>query len=462
MADTVQDALDAFTRGEFVVVLDAADRENEADLVLSAAHMTPEKMAFLLRHTTGIVCVPMPAARADALGLPLMVADNTDRHRTAFTVTVDALDGTTTGVSAADRTATARRLADPAARPEEFARPGHMFPLRAHADGVLGRPGHTEAAVDLARLAGLDPVTIISELSRPDGEMARGDDVLDFARRYGLPVIGIADLIAARREALEVPAISLTARPVHPEPGGSEHLIRREALEVPAISLTARPVNTGPDDGEHLPLREAEEVPAIPLPTAHGEFTARLVRTEPDGGEHLVLTLGDLSGDEPVLVRVHSECATGDLFGSLRCDCGEQLHSGLAAIAAAGRGVLVYERGHEGRGIGLADKFRAYALQDRGADTVDANLRLGHPADARDFGPAARVLLRLGVRAVTLLTNNPDKVHALREAGLSVAARPLRTVPARENVRYLRTKQARLGHDLALEDGLAPTGSQPW
>jgi 3,4-dihydroxy 2-butanone 4-phosphate synthase/GTP cyclohydrolase II len=406
MADTVQDALDAFTRGEFVVVLDAADRENEADLVLAAAHMTPEKMAFLLRHTTGIVCVPMPAARADALGLPLMVADNTDRHRTAFTVTVDALEGTTTGVSAADRAATARKLADPAARPEEFARPGHMFPLRAHADGVLGRPGHTEAAVDLAELAGLDPITIISELTRPDGEMARGEDVLDFARRHGLPVIGIADLIAARREALEVPA--------------------------------------------------------IPLPTAHGDFTARLVRTEPDGGEHLVLTLGDLGGDQPVLVRVHSECATGDLFGSLRCDCGEQLHSGLAAIAAAGRGVLVYERGHEGRGIGLADKFRAYALQDRGADTVDANLRLGHPADARDFGPAARVLLRLGVRAVTLLTNNPDKVHALREAGLSVTTRPLRTVPARENVRYLRTKQARMGHDLALDPeatALAPTGT---
>jgi 3,4-dihydroxy 2-butanone 4-phosphate synthase/GTP cyclohydrolase II len=409
MTNTVQDALDALTRGEFVVVLDAADRENEADLVLSAACMTPEKMAFLLRHTTGIVCVPMPAARADALGLPLMVADNTDPHRTAFTVTVDAVEGTTTGVSAADRAATARRLADPGARPEEFTRPGHMFPLRAHAGGVLGRPGHTEAAVDLAELSGLDPIMIISELTRPDGEMARGEDVLDFARRHALPVIGIADVIAARRAS--------------------------------------------------------REVPAIPLPTAHGEFTARLLGTEPDG-EQLVLTLGDLSGEQPVLVRVHSACATGDLFGSLRCDCGEQLQSGLATIAAAGRGVLVYERDHEGRGIGLADKFRAYALQDQGADTVDANLRLGHPADARDFGPAARVLLRLGLRSVTLLTNNPDKVHALSDAGLRVTARPLRTVPARENVRYLRTKQARMGHDLALDDGLAPTGTtdgtQPW
>lgn len=399
MADTVHDALEAVVRGEFVVVTDAADRENEADLVLAAAHMTPGKMAFLLRHCTGIVCVPMPAARADALGLPLMVADNTERHRTAFTVTVDAVEHTTTGVSAADRAVTARKLADPAARPEDFARPGHMFPLRAHPEGVLGRAGHTEAAVDLGELAGIDPVMVICELSRPDGEMVRGEDVREFARRYDLPLIGIQDLIEVRGRA-------------------------------------------------------TEETPSIPLPTPHGEFTATLVRTEPDGAEHLVLALGDLSAGEPVLVRVHSECATGDLFGSLRCDCGEQLRAYLETISQARRGVLVYERGHEGRGIGLADKFRAYALQDRGADTVDANLRLGHPADARDFRAAARVLLRLGLSEVTLLTNNPDKVHALAAEGLKVTACPLRTVPAPENVRYLRTKQARLGHDLALDPDL--------
>ncbi|TDV57525.1 3,4-dihydroxy-2-butanone-4-phosphate synthase [Actinophytocola oryzae] len=409
MVGKLHDALDAVAHGEFVVVVDAADRENEADLVLAATHMTPEKMAFLLRHCSGIVCVPMPAERADALDLPLMVTDNTERHSTAFTVTVDALDRTTTGVSAGDRAITARKLADPDARPADFSRPGHMFPLRAHVDGVLGRTGHTEAAVDLGRMAGLDPVMVICELTRPDGAMIRGEDVADFAARFDLPVVKIKDVVAAR---------------------------------------------------------EAErEVPSIPLPSTYGEFTATL-KAEADGTEHLVLSLGDLSGAAPVLVRVHSECATGDLFGSLRCDCGEQLRTGLQTIAEAGRGVLVYERGHEGRGIGLADKFRAYALQDRGADTVDANLRLGHPADARDFAPAAKVLTGLGLTDVVLLTNNPDKVRALRAAGLRVTARPLRTIPAPENVRYLHTKQVRLGHDLAVHGELASTGTadgrEPW
>ena len=398
MVGKLHDALDAVAHGEFVVVVDAADRENEADLVISAAHMTPEKMAFLLRHSSGIVCVPMTAERADALDLPLMVADNTERHSTAFTVTVDALERTTTGVCAGDRAVTARTLADPNARPDDFSRPGHMFPLRAHPDGVLGRTGHTEAAVDLGVMAGLDPVMVICELTRPDGGMVRGEDVAAFAARYDLPVVEISEIVAARR-------------------------------------------------------RE-REVPSIPLPTAYGEFTTSLT-TDTDGTEHLVLSMGDLSGGDPVLVRVHSECATGDLFGSLRCDCGEQLRAGLTAIAEAGRGVLVYERGHEGRGIGLADKFRAYALQDRGADTVDANLRLGHPADARDFAPAAELLARLGLTDVVLLTNNPDKVRALRAAGLRVTASPLRTVPAPENVHYLHTKQVRMGHDL----GLAPTGT---
>lgn len=408
MSDSLRDALDAVTHGEFVVVVDAADRENEADLVLAATHMTQAKMAFLLRHSSGIVCVPMSGERADALGLPLMVTDNTERHGTAFTVTVDAVHGTTTGVSAADRSVTARALADPDAVPGDFSRPGHVFPLRAHADGVLGRTGHTEAAVDLARMAGVEPVMVICELTTPDGAMFRGDDAAEFARRYDLPVVEIADIIAARRAQ--------------------------------------------------------REVPTVPLPTAYGDFTADLITTEPDGTEHVVLSLGDLSGPEPVLVRVHSECATGDLFGSLRCDCGEQLRASLTTIAEAGRGVLLYERGHEGRGIGLAEKFRAYALQDRGADTVDANLRLGHPADARDFAPAARVLAGLGLRHVTLLTNNPDKVRALRAEGLRVTARPLRTVPAPQNVHYLHTKQERMGHDLALDSALAATGTgrEPW
>jgi 3,4-dihydroxy 2-butanone 4-phosphate synthase/GTP cyclohydrolase II len=409
MVGTLHDALDAVAHGEFVVVVDAKDRENEADLVLAAKHLTPEKMAFLLRHCSGIVCVPMPAERADALDLPLMVADNTERHSTAFTVTVDALDGTTTGVSASDRAVTARKLADPNARPRDFSRPGHMFPLRAHAEGVLGRTGHTEAAVDLGRMAGLDPVMVICELTRQDGAMVRGEDVADFAARFDLTVVDIKDIVAARKAE--------------------------------------------------------RAVPSIPLPTAYGEFTATLI-----ADEHLVLSMGDLSGVDPVLVRVHSECATGDLFGSLRCDCGEQLRAGLRTIADAGRGVLVYERGHEGRGIGLADKFRAYALQDRGADTVDANLRLGHPADARDFAPAAKVLTDLGLTDVVLLTNNPDKVRALRAAGLTVTARPLRTAPAPENVRYLHTKQVRMGHDLAidtaLDEVLASTGTadgrEPW
>jgi 3,4-dihydroxy 2-butanone 4-phosphate synthase/GTP cyclohydrolase II len=251
---------------------------------------------------------------------------------------------------------------------------------------------------------GVEPVMVICELTKPDGGMLRGEEAVEFARRYDLTAVEIAEIVAARRAQ--------------------------------------------------------REVPSIPLPTAYGDFVADLVRTEPDGTEHLVLSLGDLSGPDPVLVRVHSECATGDLFGSLRCDCGEQLRAGLTAIAEAGRGVLVYERGHEGRGIGLAEKFRAYALQDRGADTVDANLRLGHPADARDFAPAARVLGRLGLRDVTLLTNNPDKVRALRAEGLRVTARPLRTVPAPQNVHYLRTKQVRLGHDLAVDgEPLAATGT---
>jgi 3,4-dihydroxy 2-butanone 4-phosphate synthase/GTP cyclohydrolase II len=390
--ERIQQAIDAIRGGDFVVVVDAADRENEADLVLGAEFATTSKLAFLLRHTSGIVCAPMTAGRADALGLPLMVGENSDPHRTAFTVSVDACAGT--GISAADRAATARALADPGAAPSDFRRPGHMFPLRAHPDGIRGRAGHTEASLELGRRAGIEPVMLISELMTEWGEPADRDAAEAFARRYGLAIVDTAEILAL-------------AHP--PEP--------------------------------------------IRLPTDYGTFDTRLVQ-EPDGLEHLVLTLGKVDSGSPVLVRIHSECATGDLFGSRRCDCGEQLRQSLALIGAAGRGVIVYERGHEGRGIGLADKLRAYALQDLGADTIDANLKLGLPADAREFAPAARVLAELGVRSAILLTNNPAKVAAVREQGIDVEPCRLQTTPLPDNVRYLRTKQGRLGHDLDLPAAL--------
>ena len=383
---SLERAIAAFADGEFVVVVDAADRENEADLVLGAAFATQEKLAFLLRHTSGIVCVPLTGERADELDLPLMVGENTDAHRTAFTVSVDACAGT--GISAADRAATARALADPAARPGDFARPGHMFPLRAHPDGIRGRAGHTEASLELARLAGVAPVTVISELMTEWGEPAGRAAAVAFAERFGLPLVHTSELIAAV-----------------------------------------------------APVR------SVPIPTDNGTFEVRLAQ-EADGLEHVVLTLGEVAGPEPVLVRIHSECATGDIFGSRRCDCGEQLRRSLEEIRDAGRGVIVYERGHEGRGIGLASKLRAYALQDEGADTVDANLRLGLPADARDFAPAARLLRDLGVSSAILLTNNPVKVAAVRAAGIDVEPRRLQSTPVADNVRYLRTKRARFGHDL--------------
>lgn len=394
MADTVRPAVDAIARGQFAVVLDAATRENEADLVIAAEALTTEQMAFLLRHTSGIVCTPMPQERADQLDLPLMVTTNTERHGTAFTVSVDAGDGITTGVSAADRARTVRLLGDSRTRPSDLRRPGHVFPLRAHPRGVLGRAGHTEASIELARLAGIDPVMVISELIREDGAMVTGQQAVEWAEANGLAVVSTDEIVLSRRH---------------------------DAVE---------------------------RVATIPLQTEHGDFTATLMRTQPDGLEHIVLSHGDIATDpaSPVLVRVHSECATGDLFGSRRCECGKQMNDALRAITEAGAGVLVYVRGHEGRGIGLADKFRAYELQDDGMDTVDANLALGHPADARDFTPAAMVLGRLGVETVELMTNNPDKVRALRAFGLIVTARPLRVPPEPANVRYLSTKQTRLGH----------------
>ncbi|WP_211355031.1 bifunctional 3,4-dihydroxy-2-butanone-4-phosphate synthase/GTP cyclohydrolase II [Blastococcus colisei] len=394
----VQSAVAALADGGLVVVIDDADREDEGDLVVAAELVSPDQMAFLVRHTTGIVCVPMPAARADDLRLPLMVADNTDLHETAFTVSVDAV-GTGTGVSADDRTATARALADPATRPRDLRRPGHVFPLRARAGGVLRRAGHTEAAVDLLTMAGLSGVGVISEIVADDGSMRRGPDLRAFADEHGLPVLAVADLVRHRRS--------------------SERLV--------------------------------EPVAGSAMPTAFGDFRAVAYRSTLDDVEHLALVMGDVAAagrsEAGVLVRVHSECLTGDILGSLRCDCGAQLEQALRAIAAEGCGVVVYLRGHEGRGIGLGHKIRAYALQELGLDTVDANIAQGLPVDSRSYGVGARILGDLGVQRLRLITNNPAKYGGLDGHGLQIIGRvALPTVPTPHNVRYLRTKQDRLGH----------------
>ncbi|MGC8628059.1 MAG: bifunctional 3,4-dihydroxy-2-butanone-4-phosphate synthase/GTP cyclohydrolase II [Acidimicrobiales bacterium] len=395
----VEEVLAAIGRGEIVVVLDDEGRENEGDLVVAAGTVTPEKIAFFVRYTSGFICTAMSEERADELGLPLMVAHNTEPQRTAFAVTVDAAVGTTTGISATERAATARRLADPSARARDFTRPGHVHVLRARAGGVLCRAGHTEAAVDLARLAGREPVGVLAEVVSADGlSMARGDELEAFAARHGLLVVTIADLVGYRRR--------------------SEALVRRVA--------TAR------------------------LPTRVGEFTCYSYESLFGGEAHLALAMGELHPDESVLVRVHSECLTGDVFGSLRCDCGEQLGQAMARVAAAGAGVVVYLRGHEGRGIGILDKLRAYELQERGYDTVDANVELGLPVDGRDYGAAAQILLDLGVHKVRLLTNNPAKCAALEGFGVKVIERvPLEIPPNKENLTYLKTKRDRLGHLLA-------------
>ncbi len=403
MTDNLSKALRALRDGQFVVVSDATDRENEADLIIAAEHATSERLAFLIRHTSGIVCAPMTGERADALGLPPMVANNTDPHRTAFTVSVDAKANITTGISAADRAETLRALAAPASTPADFVRPGHVFPLRAHPELLRGRAGHTEAGVELMRLAELTPVAAICELACDDGTVMRGAAVAEFADEHGLVHLGVDEIAAASPAEGEAPAVTV------------------------------------------------ESLATAALPTRYGDFTIEMLRTRPDEGEHVVLRLGDpaeLAEGPPPLVRIHSECATGDLFGSRRCDCGEQLKASLREIGAAGRGVVIYERGHEGRGIGLADKLHAYVLQDRGADTVDANLRLGHPADGRDFRPVAAVLVHLGITSAVLLTNNPEKLGAVRAAGIDAIARPLRATPHEDNIHYLETKRLRFGHDL--------------
>jgi 3,4-dihydroxy 2-butanone 4-phosphate synthase/GTP cyclohydrolase II len=401
-AEAVQTAVAALAAGRMVIVVDDADREDEGDLVVAAELVTTEQMAFLVRHTTGIVCAPMPADRAAALQLPQMVTDNTDAHGTAFTVTVDSVD-TGTGVSAADRATTVRALAAATTRPEHLRRPGHVFPLVARAGGVLVRAGHTEAAVDLAVLAGLSGVGVIGEIVDEDGSMRRGASLTAFAEQHGLPVLAIADLVRYRR--------------------ATERLV--------------------------------ELVGSSQMPTAFGDFRALAYRNTLDGTEHLALVMGDLAAagrtEAGALVRVHSECLTGDILGSLRCDCGGQLEQALAAIAAEGCGAVVYLRGHEGRGIGLGHKIRAYALQEQGLDTVDANTVQGLPADSRSYGVGAQVLGDLGATRIRLITNNPAKFGGLEGYGLTVVGRvALPVVETPHNVRYLRTKRERMGHQIDL------------
>ena len=407
MSESLRTSVEALALGQMIVVADESDRENEGDLVVAARHMTAEQMAFFLRHGSGIVCVTMPDARADGLELPLMVAQNTESHGTAFTISVDHASAAT-GISTRDRLATVRALADPATRPEELRRPGHVFPLRARAGGVLKRTGHTEASTDLLTMAGLDGIGVITELVDVDGVPLSGTQIRAFAEMHGLPFLRIEDLVRARRSSAQLVARTATAQ----------------------------------------------------MPLASADFQVRCYMSILDGVEHLALTLGDLAladaSTEGVLVRVHSECLTGDVFGSQRCDCGDQLSHAIDLVAAEGAGVIVYLRGHEGRGIGLGHKLRAYELQERGHDTVDANTTLGLPVDSRDYGVGAAILADLGVHRLRLITNNPHKYGGLSGYDLDLVGR-VRTPTAvtAHNITYLRTKRDRMGHDLDLPAHIA-------
>jgi len=399
--DPVERAIADIAAGKAVVVVDDEGRENEGDIIFAAAKATPELMAFTIRHSSGVICVPMPGEMLDRLEIPLMTPHNRDKLRTAYTISVDARDGVSTGISAADRAHTARVLADSATEPWELTRPGHVFPLRYREGGVLVRRGHTEAAVDLAMLAGLTPAGVLVEVVNDDGTMKRAGELREFADEHGLAMISIEDLVRYRRRV--------------------EVLVERKA--------------------------------ETRLPTKYGEFTAYGYTITTDGSEHVALVYGDVSGaasdSGPVLTRVHSECLTGDVFGSQRCDCGPQLEEAMERIVAEGRGVVVYLRGHEGRGIGLVAKLQAYQLQDGGRDTVDANLELGLPADARHYGAATQVLRDLGVTSVRLMTNNPDKVSSLEDYGVEVVERIALTPHANDhNINYLLTKRDRMGHVL--------------
>ena len=395
---TIEEALAQLRKGGMVVVVDDEDRENEGDLIMAAEDVTAESKAYFLAHTSGVFCVPLEASRADELDLPLMVVANTEAQRTAFTITVDYRHGTTTGISASDRAATVRALINPDTRSTDLSRPGHIFPLRYRAGGVLKRAGHTEATVDLCRLAGKYPSGVLCEIVTSDkADMARLPELEAFAERHSLPIITIADLIRYRRH--------------------HEKLVKR--------------------------IAEAS------MPTEHGQFQAYVFENVLDGEQHMAMVYGDISQAKNVLVRVHSECLTGDALGSLRCDCGPQLHTSLAKVAAEGAGVVVYLRGHEGRGIGLGHKIRAYALQEDGHDTVDANLELGLPVDSREYGIGAQILVDLGVTTMRLMTNNPSKYGGLEGFGLNIVERvPLESRPTEFNIDYLRTKRERMGHIL--------------
>jgi 3,4-dihydroxy 2-butanone 4-phosphate synthase/GTP cyclohydrolase II len=395
--DSIEQAIVDMAAGKAIVVVDDEDRENEGDLIFAAQRATPELVGFMIRHTSGVICVAMTGTELDHLALPPMTMVNEDRKGTAYAVSVDARDGISTGISAADRAHTIRVLADSATEPNEVTRPGHVFPLRAAEGGVLRRPGHTEAAVDLARLAQLTPAGAICELVHDDGSMMRAPALREFADAHGLTMISIADLIA--------------------------HVRRTE--------------------------RQIERVATTQLPTRFGTFTAHGYRDTITGTDHLALVCGDIGDGDQVLVRVHSECLTGDVLGSTRCDCGAQLATAMQRVVGEGRGVILYLRGHEGRGIGLLHKLRAYQLQDAGADTVQANLELGLPADARDYGTGAQILADLGVHSMRLLTNNPTKRAGLEGYGLSIASRePLPPAVTDANVRYLTTKRDVMGHVL--------------
>jgi 3,4-dihydroxy 2-butanone 4-phosphate synthase/GTP cyclohydrolase II len=401
----IEDAVAAIGRGEIVIVIDDEDRENEGDLIMAAEFATPDKIAFFLHHTSGVICAPVTSERARELDLAPMVVDNTETMRTAFTVSVDYRHNTTTGISAYDRAATIAALVDPTTRPTDLLRPGHIFPLEARDGGVLKRAGHTEAAIDLARLAGLYPAGVLCEIvNEKKDDMARTPELERFADEHELVMITIADLVRYRRQ--------------------TEKLVRR--------------------------ITEAR------LPTQWGEFTCYAYESTLDATEHLAFVRGAIQGEDNVLVRMHSECLTGDVFGSLRCDCGTQLTTAMQRIAEEGLGVVVYLRGHEGRGVGLGHKLRAYNLQDNGHDTVDANLALGLPVDSREYGIGAQILVDLGVTTMRLMTNNPAKYGGLDGYGLEIVRRvPLLTEPNPENIAYLRTKRERMGHLLeGLDDVL--------
>ncbi|MDQ6781895.1 MAG: bifunctional 3,4-dihydroxy-2-butanone-4-phosphate synthase/GTP cyclohydrolase II [Actinomycetota bacterium] len=407
----IEEAVDAIRRGEIVVVVDDEDRENEGDLIMAAEHATADRLAFFVRHTSGLICAPVSDARADELELPLMVTRNTEVHRTAFTVTVDVIHGTTTGISAGDRARTIRALVDPATRPADLARPGHVHVLRARPGGILKRAGHTEAAVDLATMAGLAPAGVLCEVVTSDGlGMAGRAELERFAKEHGLVLITIAELVRYRRR--------------------TERLVRRTA--------------------------EAR------VPTEFGDFTCIAFEDTVGGETHLALIMGQPEGQADVLVRVHSECVTGDAFGSLRCDCGSQLRAAQERIAAEGTGVIVYLRGHEGRGIGITHKLRAYGLQDRGFDTVDANVELGLPIDSREYGIGAQILVDLGITTMRLMTNNPAKRGGLEGFGLQIVERvPIESTLTMENERYLRTKQDRMGHLRGPDPIMGPDAGAP-